>query len=190
VSRSLSLAETRSDVPARISTVLDIDAAFREHYAFIWRALVCLGVSKADADDVAQEVFVVAHRRRDVFDGRATARAWLYGVARKLARNHRRRSGDGRWQGVTTDPIAIAGDPEQNATQQQALDLVQRCLGRMSPKLRDALVLADIEGLTAPEVATCLGIGINTAYSRIRLARARLDELLAEQLTREPGGRR
>lgn len=160
------------------TTALDVAAAFREHYPFVLRALVCLGVTPIDADDVAQEVFVVAHRRRADFDHERPPRAWLYGIARRLARSRRRAH--------TTDaldalPAATVGDPEHAAAQSQALSLALRCLERLSPKLREVFVLTELEGLAAPEVAQILELPVNTVYSRLRLGRERFDAALAER---------
>jgi len=173
------------DPPAPIAvrnTSLDVAAAFREHYPFVLRALVCLGVTPIDADDVAQEVFVVAHRRRAAFDGDRRPRAWLYGIARRLARSRRRAR--------TTDaldalPAASVGDPERAAAQSQALTLALRCLDRLSPKLREVFVLVELEGLGAPEVAQILELPVNTVYSRVRLGRERFDAALSKLRAQE-----
>lgn len=174
------------DPPASLAlrnpAALDVAAAFREHYPFVLRALVCLGVTPIDADDVAQEVFVVAHRRRHEFDGDRRPRAWLYGIARRLARARRRAR--------TTDvldalPAATVGDPERAAAQSQALSLALCCLDRLSPKLREVFVLTELEGLAAPEVATILELPVNTVYSRLRLGRERFDAVLAKLRAQE-----
>src|SRR5687767_7933423 len=71
---------------------LDVRAAFREHHDFVWRSLAHLGVGADGVDDAVQDVFVIAHRRRAAFDGRAPVRHWLYGIARNVALKHRERS--------------------------------------------------------------------------------------------------
>lgn len=156
---------------------LDVAAAFREHYPFILRALVGLGVTPIDADDVAQEVFVVAHRRRADFDPARPPRAWLYGIARGLARNRRRSRKD---ESLDVLPVASGADPESAAAQTQALSLALRCLDTLSTKLREVFVLTEFEGMTAPEVAAVLELPVNTVYSRVRLGRERFDAALAK----------
>ncbi len=166
--------------------VLDVASAFREHYPFVLRALVGLGVTPIDADDVAQEVFVVAHRRRHEFDPtlrpQGGARAWLYGIARGMARNRRRARKD---ESLDVLPVAPGGDPEHAAAHSQALSLALRCLDALSGKLREVFVLTEFEGLTAPEVAEVLELPVNTVYSRVRLGRARFDAALAKLRARE-----
>jgi len=164
------------------SAALDVAAAFREHYPFVLRALVCMGVAPIDADDVAQEVFVVAHRRRTEFDGDRRPRAWLYGIARRLARSRRRAR---KTDVLDALPAATVGDPERAAAHSQALSLALRCLDRMSTKLREVFVLTELEGLAAPEVAQILELPVNTVYSRLRLGRERFDAALAELRAQE-----
>jgi RNA polymerase sigma-70 factor, ECF subfamily len=179
---SVAALDSPASLALRTSTSLDVDAAFREHYPFVLRALVCLGVTPIDADDVAQEVFVIAHRRRDDFDGDRRPRAWLYGIARRLARSRRRAR--------TTDvldalPAATVGDPERAAAHSQALSVALRCLDRLSPKLREVFVLSELEGLAAPEVAQLLELPVNTVYSRLRLGRERFDAVLTKLRAQE-----
>ncbi len=164
---------------------LDVALAFREHYPFVLRALVGLGVTPIDADDVAQEVFVVAHRRRTQFDPSRPARAWLYGIARGLARNRRRMRKD---ESLDVLPVAPGIDPESAAAQGQALSLALRCLDALSAKLREVFVLTEFEGLTAPEAAIVLDLPVNTVYSRMRLGRERFDAALAKVRAREGVG--
>lgn len=164
---------------------LDVASAFREHYPFVLRALVGLGVTPIDADDVAQEVFVVAHRRRHEFDPTRPARAWLYGIARGLARNRRRTRKD---ESLDVLPVDAGRDPESAAAHSEALSLALRCLDSLSSKLREVFMLTEFEGLTAPEVAELLELPVNTVYSRVRLGRERFDGALAK-LRAHRGGR-
>lgn len=162
---------------------LDVASAFREHYPFVLRTLVGLGVTAIDADDIAQEVFVVAHRRRADFDPSRPARAWLYGIARGLARNRRRVRKD---DALDVLPASSTADPENAAARNEALSLALRCLDALSSKLREVFVLSEFEGLTAPEVAALLELPVNTVYSRMRLGRERFDAALAKH--RAAGG--
>jgi len=69
---------------------LVFDAVYREHFAFVWRAAKRLGVGDGALDDVVQEVFVVVHRRLDGFEGRSSLKTWLFGIALRIVRDHRR----------------------------------------------------------------------------------------------------
>lgn len=174
---------------------LDVAEAFHLHHTFIWRTLVCMGVPRGDADDLAQDVFLVAHRRRVDFDGRRPVRAWLYGIARGLARNHLRRI---RFRTSKTElasevPLlglpaseSAADDPERALARRRSVAMLGAFLDTLSFKLREVFVLSEIEGMTAPEVGSALGLKTNTVYSRVRLARRKFEKAVAQWASR-PG---
>lgn len=153
-------------------------AAFRrifdDHYAFVWRSLLHLGVFEASADDAAQEVFLVVHRRLRSYDLSQPLRAWLWGIARHVAANQRRTAmRDARRLGaLAAERPDVANDPERL----RELAFVREIVLEMEESLRDVLVLSDIEGLTAVEIASALEANVNTIYSRLRIARQRFAE--------------
>jgi len=63
---------------------------YEEYFAFVWRSLRALGVSRSALDDATQDVFVVVHRRLSDFEGRSSLKTWLFGIACRVAANHRR----------------------------------------------------------------------------------------------------
>src|SRR6188474_2580416 len=69
------------------------NASFRqiydEHFRFVWRSLARLGVRESDLGDVTQEVFVIVHRKLSEFEGRSKVTTWLFGIAMRVARDHR-----------------------------------------------------------------------------------------------------
>ena len=67
------------------------EAVYREHYAFVWRSVRRLGVPDRELDDVVQEVFVIVHRRLAEFEGRSMVTTWLFGIAYRVVRDHRRK---------------------------------------------------------------------------------------------------
>src|SRR5262249_49462884 len=75
---------------------LDLDPLYSEHAPFLPRVLIRLVGDGPHVDDLLQETFLVAHRKRASFDGRSAVRTWLYGIAAHLAMRHRR--GAGRWR--------------------------------------------------------------------------------------------
>src|SRR5262249_55780044 len=72
------------------SVELDASQLFRAHGPFIGRVIRRLTGAGPQVDDLLQETFVVAHRRRADFDPRSDERAWLYGIATKLCSRHHR----------------------------------------------------------------------------------------------------
>lgn len=186
------LTATRSWSPAALSSE-DIEererawnALYGEQVERIFRLACCLGVPPGDAEDVVQRVFVVVHRRRKELAGIDNLEGWLRGITVKVVADRR------RWHRVRALKAALLratvrsaterpATPEQSAASLQAQQLVQRVLGGMSPKLRDVLVLLDLEGCKPGEVAQVLGIPVNTVRSRARLARAEFSRRWQEQ---------
>ena len=64
---------------------------YRAHVGFVWRVLRRLGVEDAALEDVVHDVFLVVHRRLADFEGRSAVTTWLYGIARRVAADYRRR---------------------------------------------------------------------------------------------------
>lgn len=175
--------------PAVPYEVLDVSSAFRQHFRFVWGTMTALGVPQSGVDDAVQDVFVVAHRRRRDYDGRASVRAWLYGIARGVARNHRRRGRNrkeiGAGSGAQEAAAAPGPVPEDRLDQRETVAHVETILAGLDPKQREVFVLTHVEGMTAPEIAALLGIKLNTVYSRLRLARRRFERDLASAQGRD-----
>ena len=180
--------------PSRAVAVREVDvgAAFREHYAFVWRVLLCTGVPRPVADDAVQDVFLTVHRRRRDYDGRAPLRHWIYGIAKGVGRNYGRKAR--RWAGRITELPALVEAPEQEdaVEHRRQLSVVDAVLAQLADVQREVFVLIHVEGMTAPEVAKMIDVSVNTVYSRLRLARARFEKLAVELAATgaEEGGRR
>lgn len=165
-------------MPTRASKT-EFDAAYRANFGFVWRVLARQGVPDAALEDAAQEVFMVAHRHWGAWHGRASIRAYLFGVARRVAATSRRTQ---QRQRNKLDNMP-ARSPEAGLDDQfddrQRLDHLAATIDQLDPERRDVFVLSDIEGLSAPEIADALGCKLNTVYSRLRRARARVIEAMA-----------
>ncbi len=164
-------------------------AVFDAHYDYIWHSLRRLGVPDADRDDVVDEVFLRVHSKLDSYDTARPMRPWLFAFAvraasdyRRLAR-HRMVQDDGVSEGVDPSP-----SPEEAAIQGDAGRLVQQALEALSLSTRAVLVMYEIDGREMKEIAEALEIPLNTAYSRLRLARgtfeAKVRELQGEEALR------
>jgi RNA polymerase sigma-70 factor, ECF subfamily len=143
----------------------------------------------ADAEDVAQEVFVRVFRGLGGYRGDSTFRTWLYRVAVNVIRTYRTRpSLFGRFRRVEPDGadganemdgLAGPGNLEDSVAYRNAID---HALGRLPADLRTAVTLRDIDGLEYKEIAAVLDVPIGTVMSRISRARERLRPILAEAL--------
>ena len=144
----------------------DFRALFRAELGYVCRALRRLGVREADLPDVAQELFVAVHARAAELGPARPVRPWLFSFAVRFAANYRRLSRVRADAGELPENVAEPGDIHG-----EARDLVLRALARLDFDRRTVVVMHDLEGFAAPEIAATLGVPLNTVYSRIRLAR-------------------
>jgi RNA polymerase sigma-70 factor (ECF subfamily) len=149
----------------------ELSISYDLHAVAIFKVLRRLGVPESSLDDAVQDVFFVAWRRRDAFERRSTQRTWLFGIARKVARDYRRRRRRAQTETPELDQMASPLDPTAERNARDASRVVAAALERMSDVLREVFVLVELEELSAPEIAEILGIPVNTVYSRTRLAR-------------------
>jgi RNA polymerase sigma-70 factor (ECF subfamily) len=158
---------------------------YEAHVDFVWRNLRRLGVHESDVEDRTQEVFVVAHRRFDEFEDRGHGpRAWLFQIVLRIAsdaRRHRRRHPEDPDGGDATARASIEPTQAETVARQEALSRLDAALDTIDVGRRAVLVLHEIEEMTAPEIASVLGIPLNTVYSRLRVARVELEAVLARQ---------
>ena len=151
----------------------DFERTYREHFAFVWRSLRRLGVPVEHLDDAAQEVFLVVHRRLGDFDGRVGIRSWLFGISHKVSLGHRRASRHLHAVGPLGDELpATTADPHRRAEVREAVRFLEAFLATLADSQRSVFVLAELEQMSAPEIADALSMKLNTVYSRLRLARA------------------
>jgi RNA polymerase sigma-70 factor, ECF subfamily len=165
------------------NATLDFDVVYREHFDFVWRNLRRLGVTESGLRDAAQDVFLVVHRRLREFEPRGSLRSWLYSILRRVAAAHKRQ--DGRRRSDDSEQADLLADestasPEHCAVHSQALRLLLGLLDRLDDDKRDALVLVDLEGMSAPEASAILELNLNTLYSRLRSARQQMREGLMQ----------
>lgn len=171
---------------------LDLGRLFDAHGPYLVRVLHRLTGSRETAEDVVQEVFLLAYHRRNELEDRAGIRTWLYRAAVNHVR-HRRRSFS-RYQGLLDRYQAHPGTkgaedgPDEVASRAQRGRLVQECVMTLSPKLREVFVLYELEELEGNEIAEILDLPVNTVWSRLRLARAAFRQEWASRV--EVGGAR
>ncbi len=125
-----------------------------------------------DVEDLLQEVFVVALGRRRELERAQSARAWLLGVAVKVAAGHRRKARFRGWLGLDRAPEpASQVTPERTAEQHEAERWVHQGLLALSPRKREVFVLFELEGLTGQEIAAAVGCPVKTVWTRLFHAR-------------------
>ncbi len=152
-------------------------------YGFVYRLLD----DPADAPDVTQEIFLKVFRKINGFRGECSLKTWIYRIAVHEASNRRRWFS--RWRrnetsmdhdevwGMLSDP----GDtPYESLQKREQRDLVDAALRGVDERLRSAVVLRDLQGLSYNEIAETLEISLGTVKSRILRGREALKERLVE----------
>jgi len=154
------------------------ESVYDAYFPYIWRSVQRLGVPASQVDDVVQEVFIVVYRRLGDFEARSTLKTWLYGIALRVARVHRARArrAQGEELDANRERAPEATRPDERAANAEAASVVQTILDGLDDEQREVFVLAELEQLSVPEIARALEVKLNTAYSRLRLARAAFAE--------------
>ncbi|NVB40241.1 sigma-70 family RNA polymerase sigma factor [Pseudenhygromyxa sp. WMMC2535] len=155
-------------------------AAYREHVDFVWRVLARRGVAASELEDVTQEVFLVAHRRWGAWEAGGSMRAWLYGVARRVAATHHRGRARRLRKHEALAPASAEPSLDARLDDRKRLAALGEAIAALEASQREVFVLAEIESMSAPEIAESLGSNLNTVYSRLRRARARIARAMAD----------
>jgi RNA polymerase sigma-70 factor, ECF subfamily len=164
-------------------------AAFGElvdrHRTAVYRAALAALGSQADAEDAAQDAFLLAYRRLDSFRGEASFKTWLLRIAWRQAINRRRsltrvwrrmvepnwRKDEGEHASMMENAEAAGPTPEQAAVQHQLRRDIRAAIRALSPTLRDALLLAQSGDYSYEEIGAMLGSPVGTIKWRVSQAR-------------------
>ncbi len=177
--------------------VAALEALMGRHFTRVYRLAREITRNEADAQEVAQDVFLTVFRKIHTFEGRAALTSWLYRVTTNVAllKRRARRTDrevpldpqlptflpDGHRAG---DPAYVLADwsetPEAELLSHETREILRRAIGALPDPYRVALVLRDIEGLSNDEIAEIVGDSVAAVKSRIHRARM----VLREKLTR------
>lgn len=170
--------DTRQTAPTA-----DLKQVVREQFSYVRNSLRRLGVGESDLDDMAQEVFLTFYRRLDDFDAERALRPWLFGIAYRTAGHyHRARK---RSPEVAEVPGMLEQGAITNMEEQEARELVVQALQFLDLDKRAVFVMHEIDGYSMPDAARALDLPLNTAYSRLRLAREKFTQAVLHLNTRE-----
>lgn len=141
-----------------------------------------------DARDVVQETMLAAARGLGEFRGDASLSTWLFTIARSFCIKTRRlRTGQpDRLLSLESEDVepmrSGAAAPDEAAGDRELGRALEAAIDALEPMYREVLLLRDVEGLTAPEVASVLGIGVDAVKSRLHRARMAVRERIAPLL--------
>jgi len=163
--------------PAPAPERLDFRELFETQFSYVWHVLKRLGVAERDLEDLAQQVFLQVHGQLPKFVRDRPLRPWLFSFAYHAASNYRALSRHRVELSIVVPEQAdtLPAADEQLITREE-LKLAELALSSVALERRAVLLLHEIEGHSMPEIAESLSIPLNTAYSRLRLARKEYEQ--------------
>ncbi|MEP6600619.1 MAG: sigma-70 family RNA polymerase sigma factor [Nitrospirota bacterium] len=172
---------------------LDFDRIFNENVdrLFAFGQRICGHVE--DAKDLVQETFLNAYQSLDGFRGEAKISTWLYTIAARVCIRKRRKKKDAPDRELSLEeflpgegdirlqPIADGLDPEQALQNEQLKNVLEGAIQALPKRYRLVLVLRDMEGLSAREVGSIMGLNERAVKSRLHRARLFMRTQLAHK---------
>lgn len=156
---------------------LTLAEVYEAHFDFVWRSARRLGVASLHVDDVVQEVFLVVHRRLAEFEGRSSLRTWLFGITRRIVRDHRRSARRKPAEPFgAIEPADLGPAADVRMTREEEARLLHALMDELDEDKREVFVLAELEQMSGPEIADALDVNLNTVYARLRAARAAFEQ--------------
>jgi RNA polymerase sigma-70 factor (ECF subfamily) len=158
--------------PAAAERAARLSSLAEAHFAYVWRLLRRLGLCDSDADDAAQQAFLIASRRLDDIRSESE-RSFLYKAAVHVAYKSRRAQHRRREEELDVFTLeASSPGPDELVDRRRAREMLDAIVGTMPLELRVVFVLYEIDGLGTSEIADVVGIPLGTVASRLRRARA------------------
>ena len=192
-----ALEKTRLDPDATLVAAVRLgdrtryDELVARHQTKILRLARSITRQTEDAEDVAQDSFVLAYRHLASFHGEACFHTWLSRITvnQSLSKLRRRRSreaplvtqtalGD---EGVPFEIVDSSPSPEARCVEREENAMVARAVGKLKPAFRRAVQLYYMEQFTTEETAQALNLSLETAKTHLHRARLKLRKMLVQR---------
>jgi RNA polymerase sigma-70 factor (ECF subfamily) len=162
---------------------------YDENVAFVFRTLNRFGVPERMLPDATQEVFTVAFRSMERFEGRSSLRTWLFGIARRIASDVRR-SGAAKHEVLDGDSASEEKADSKSdivvwAERTEAVARAEAIVRTLPEEQQLVFALFEVEGWTGAEIAEATDVSVATVHSRLRLAREMIKRHLESSLLGE-----
>jgi RNA polymerase sigma-70 factor (ECF subfamily) len=168
------------------------ETVFREYAPRVYNLARRMLGNDADAEDVTQDVLLQVVRKLDTFRGEADFPTWLHRVTVNMALAHRGKRAR-RAEHEIHDPLQNfhndghpdgpvrrwSVEPDKAAINRETQDILERAISQLPEQYRDVYVLADIEGMSNPEIGDLLGLSVPAVKSRLHRSRLMLRNALA-----------
>ena len=165
-----------------------VDQILTRHEQKIYRFGLRICGNEDDARDVLQETLLAAFKNLGTFRGESQLSTWLYQVARSFClKQRRRREGEPVRHDSVDDPAAMSVpsetlEPDSQANAREVGQVIQAAMRSLPDEQREAIVLRDVEGLSAEDAAEVVGITVPALKSRLHRARLELKQSLSAVL--------
>jgi RNA polymerase sigma-70 factor (ECF subfamily) len=178
---------------------LDIATVYRSHGAAVARWAARLGGPDLEAEDLVQEVFMIAQRQLPSFRGESSPARWLYRITERVVWHRRRkqRHERSRWRRFFSghadleacDRPGHAPTPLEVVQRRQAVTLFYQALEGMAENHRAAFILFELEELSGAQIAALKGVAVGTVWVWLHRARAHfLDRVAKLEPATDPAG--
>jgi RNA polymerase sigma-70 factor, ECF subfamily len=182
----------------RAGDISAYDTLVRKYERQIFRIAQHITQNREDAEDVMQDAFLKAYEKLDQFQGNSKFYTWLVRISvnESLMRLRKRRTGkmvsidedvETEEGSVPRDLADWAPDPEQNYTQTELGEILEKTIKGLPPGFRVVFELRDVQGLSTEDTAEALGLSIPAVKSRLLRARLQLRERLSRYFHRKKG---
>ena len=173
-----------------------LERLLERHESGVYRFGMKMCRQEEDAKDVLQETLLAAARHLPDFRGASSISTWLYTVARSFCIKKRRTS---KFAPQQLESLEAQGDaavevadsrrgPEEDAAGRQLQQVLDDAIGTLEPMYREVLLLRDVEGLSASQVAEIMGLSVEAVKSRLHRARIAVRERVAPHVSPAPDG--
>ena len=181
------LRAARPPVPTPETTALTCVELFDAELDYIFATLRRLGATRAEIEDLTQEVFVVLHQNWSQIDTKSPMRPYLFGVSFRVYSAHRRRQ-KREIPYASVEVEDLGPNPEGVLGRKEASALLFSALGRMPLRRRAVMVMHELDEIPVSEIARHLSISPFSVYARLRKARKELRSAV-QRLTKGEGPR-
>jgi len=167
-----------------------LEALLERHQPQVYRFGLKMCRDPEDAQDVLQDTLLAMARGVRDFRGASSISTWLYTIARSFCIKKRRRSkfAPAQQRSLESEAAVEAGrlaggeDPAETLAGKEVERALEQAITALEPMYREVLLLRDVEGLTAPEVAEIVGTSVQAVKSRLHRARLSVRERVAPLL--------
>ncbi|MEL6347060.1 MAG: RNA polymerase sigma factor [Myxococcota bacterium] len=164
------------------SLAAEMDRLFETNRPQIYRLCLRMTGDPQRAEELTQETLLVAYKRLDEFRMQARFSTWIYGIARNLSRNARRKRSETLTEDGVFEPGSVEADALQALQDQERVALLKQAAAALSPIEQEAIHLRYVEHLSQDEITAVLSLDGSGARGLLQRCRRKLRRALTEKM--------